>query len=139
MIPFRHLDFPSGGLVRASRDSVDLDPRAQEQLAALQQASPQAARAYRLVQAFAQMIRRHTGTQLVPWLDDVAQSQLLPLAQFADGLKAGQDAVMAGLTLAWSNRTSGRFASGMKTNTTAYHIRSLSRVCLRFSTNPCGS
>ena len=85
------------------RDPADLDPTAQEQLAALQQVSPQAAQAYRLVQAFAQMVRHRTGeTQLVPWLDDVAQSQFPAFAQFADGLKADQEAVVAGLTLPWS-------------------------------------
>ena len=49
------------------------------------------------------MVRQRTGTQLVPWLNDVAQSQLPALVQFADGLKADQDAVFAGLTLPWSN------------------------------------
>jgi hypothetical protein len=70
------------------RDPADLDTLEQEQLAALQEASPQVAQAYRLVQAFTQMVRQRTGTQLVPWLNDVAQSQLPALVQFADVVNA---------------------------------------------------
>ena len=45
-----------------------LDETQQEELALIRQASPSAETAYRLAQAFMQMIREQTGQQLDTWL-----------------------------------------------------------------------
>jgi len=59
--------------------------------------------AYRLEQVFMQMIRERTGHQLDTWLLDVETSHLPELESFARGIQQDKTAVLAGLTLLWSN------------------------------------
>ena len=85
------------------RQPDELDETQQKELALIRQASPSAEAAYRLVQAFMQMIREHTGHQLETWLSSVEASTLPEFKSFAKGIQQDKAAVLAGLTLPWSN------------------------------------
>jgi len=85
------------------RQPDELDETQQKELALICQASPSAEAAYRLVQAFMQMIREHTGHQLETWLSSVEASTLPEFKSFAKGIQQDKAAVLAGLTLPWSN------------------------------------
>lgn len=85
------------------RKQADLDEAEQENLEQLRQAHPQIAKAYHLVSAFLQMMRERTGQQLEQWLSDVQESGLLEFESFLTGIERDKDAVLAGLTLPWSN------------------------------------
>lgn len=80
-----------------------LDETQQQELALMRQASPNAEAAYSLAQAFMQMIREHTGQQLETWLSLVEESTLPEFKSFAKGIRQDKAAVLAGLTLPWSN------------------------------------
>ena len=82
---------------------AELDQTQQKELALMRQASPSAEAAYRLAQAFMQMIREHTGHQLEAWLSLVEESTLPEFKSFAKGIQHDKAAVLAGLTLPWSN------------------------------------
>jgi transposase len=56
-----------------------------------------------LAQDFAQLVRQRQPAQLDPWLARAAESPLVPLQRFANGLRDDYDAVKAGVTLPWSN------------------------------------
>jgi transposase len=85
------------------RHPDELDEMQQAELALIRQASPSAETAYCLAQAFMQMIRKHTGQQLDTWLNEVEASHLPELKSFAKGIQQDKAAVLAGLTLPWSN------------------------------------
>ncbi len=80
-----------------------LDETQQKELVLIRSASPSAEAAYGLAQAFMQMIRDHTGNQLENWLNSVEESTLPELKSFARGIQQDKAAVLAGLTLPWSN------------------------------------
>jgi transposase len=80
----------------------DLDETQQEELALMRRASPRAEAAYGLAQAFMQMIWERTGEQLDSWLSSVEASHLPELESFARGIQQDKAAVLAGLTLPWS-------------------------------------
>jgi transposase len=48
------------------------------------------------------MVRNRTGEQLAAWLEAVATSGLAELQSFVTGVYQDKDAVLAGLTLPWS-------------------------------------
>ncbi len=50
-----------------------------------------------------QMMREHAGQQLEIWLCSVEESTLPELQSFAKGIQQDKAAVLAGLTLPWSN------------------------------------
>jgi len=56
-----------------------------------------------LAQDFAQLVRQRQPAPLDPWLARAAESPLVPLQRFANGLRDDYDAVKAGVTLPWSN------------------------------------
>jgi len=85
------------------RQPDELDETQQKELARIRQASPSAEAAYRFVQAFMQMIREHTGHQLETWLSSVEERTLPEFKSFAKGIQQDKAAVLAGLTLPWSN------------------------------------
>jgi transposase len=85
------------------RQPDELDETQQKELALIRQASPSAEAAYRLVQTFMQMVREHTGHQLETWLSSVEASTLPEFKSFAKGIQQDKAAVLAGLTLPWSN------------------------------------
>jgi transposase len=49
------------------------------------------------------MLRERTGESLENWLDRVEQSQLVELAPFVTAIQRDHAAVLAGLSLPWSN------------------------------------
>ncbi len=85
------------------RDTATLDETERQELLLIQQASQTAQQAYVLVQAFMQMIREHTGDRLDEWLSEVQDSQIPEFTSFAAGVQRDKAAVLAGLTLSWSN------------------------------------
>lgn len=87
------------------RQPEELDEMQQAELALIRQASPSAETAYCLAQAFMQMIRERTGHQLDAWLIAAEASHLPELKSFARGIQQDKAAVLAGLTLPWSNGT----------------------------------
>ena len=85
------------------RDVATLDETEQQDLLLIQQASSTAQQAYQLVQTFMQMVRERTGEDLDAWLDKVQESHLPEFDSFATGIQRDKAAVLAGLTLSWSN------------------------------------
>jgi transposase len=85
------------------RKGDELKPEERERLRELRQASPQLETAYQLVEQFLQMVRERTGEQLSAWLAFVEASHLQAFDSFVTGVQQDQDAVLAGLTLPWSN------------------------------------
>jgi transposase len=82
----------------------DLDETQQKELALLRQASPSVEIAYHLTQTFMSMIRERTGgIFLEPWLQEANACHLPEFKSFARGIQKDKAAVLAGLTLAWSN------------------------------------
>jgi len=81
----------------------ELDETQQKELALIRAASPSAEAAYDLAQAFMHMIRDHTGNLLENWLSLVEESALPEFKSFAKGIQQDKAAVLAGLTLPWSN------------------------------------
>jgi transposase len=85
------------------RRPEDLKPEERETLRQLRQASPHLEAAYYLVETFLQMVRERTGEQLDAWLSAVQASHLEAFESFVTGVQQDKDAVLAGLTLPWSN------------------------------------
>jgi transposase len=85
------------------RRPEDLKQEERETLQQLRQASPHLEAAYRLVETFLQMVRERTGEQLDAWLAAVQASHLEAFESFVTGVQQDKDAVLAGLTLEWSN------------------------------------
>lgn len=67
------------------------------------QTSPDVQRAYNFAQAFGRIVRGRLSKALDPWLEAVTQSGLAPLKTFAAGLERDKTAVVAALSLPWSN------------------------------------
>jgi transposase len=85
------------------RKEEELKADEQENLRQLRQASPDLETAYQLVKDFLHMVRELTGERLEEWLDKVEASHLQAFQSFVTGVQQDKDAVLAGLTLAWSN------------------------------------
>ena len=85
------------------RKEEDLKAEEQENLQQLRQASPDLETAYQLVKEFLQMVRELSGERLEEWLDKVEASHLPAFQSFVTGVQQDKDAVLAGLTLVWSN------------------------------------
>lgn len=69
----------------------------------LQQRCPRLQQARELVQDFFALARRREGDRLDDWVTRVLDTGTAPLRSFALGLRRDWEAVLAGLTLAWSN------------------------------------
>jgi len=85
------------------RRPEDLKKEEPETLRQLRQASPQVEAAYQLVETFLHMVRERTGDQLDAWLAAVQASHLEAFQSFVTGVQQDKDAVLAGLSLPWSN------------------------------------
>jgi transposase len=85
------------------RKADELKQEERERLRQLRQASPQLETAYQLVEQFLRMVRERRGEQLAAWLAEVQASRLQAFDSFVTGVQQDQDAVLAGLTLPWSN------------------------------------
>lgn len=82
-------------------DALKADERAD--LQELCQASQELARLYTLVQSFGQIVRKREGQRLQDWIKQVTDSGLPEVQRFAKGLERDKAAVLAGLTLVYSN------------------------------------
>lgn len=85
------------------RKEEDLKAEERENLLQLRQASPDLETAYQLVKAFLRMVRELNGEQLEDWLGKVQTSHLQAFESFATGVQQDKNAILAGLTLPWSN------------------------------------
>jgi transposase len=85
------------------RRPTDLDETEYTELAAIRQASPTADTVYDLVQEFMQMLRQRKGEQLDAWLERVRTSQVRELQRMVRSIERDKAAVLAGLTLPYSN------------------------------------
>jgi len=85
------------------RDPTRLTSAEQAALGQLRERCPAAATAYPLVPSFVRMVRTRTPSAFAPWLEALARSDLPALQTFAEGLKQDESAILAALTLPWSN------------------------------------
>lgn len=85
------------------RQPAALGERDEQRLAALLAQHEDLAAAYRLARAFATLLHEREGTALRQWVEDVTASGCRELCAFAHSLEGDWDAVVAGLTLAWSS------------------------------------
>jgi transposase len=72
-------------------------------------------RAYEMVQEFVKMVKNHTPEALDPWLSSVASSKLRDLENFATGMERDKAAVVAALSMEWSNGQVERHVSRLQT------------------------
>jgi transposase len=68
----------------------------------VRKAHPEVDQAVAFARASAQMVRQRQPDQLEPWLWQVANSNIAALRSFAAGIQRDKPAVLAGLTLEWS-------------------------------------
>ncbi len=85
------------------RDPKHLTAKEQAELERICHHSATAALCYQLAQQFMTMVRLRRGQELEAWLSAVEASQLAELRRFAQGLLKDKSAVVAGLTLSYSN------------------------------------
>lgn len=85
------------------RPFEELLEKEQEELLAMRQASVIAETMYQLVHEFFRLVRTRQGAQLDSWLSKVEASDIQELQRFAKGLERDKAAVLAGLTLSYSN------------------------------------
>jgi transposase len=85
------------------REQTTLTTQEQEELTFIRQASPTAERAYGLVQDFLTMVRKREGERLESWIEAIQESAISELQSFVIGILKDKDAVVAGLTLPYSN------------------------------------
>ena len=85
------------------RDPGDLTTEEQAELALICQRSATAQRSYQLTQQFMRMLRLRRGQEFETWLQAVEASHISELSRFAHSLLKDKEAVVAGLTLSYSN------------------------------------
>jgi len=85
------------------RKQEDLKEEEREHLRLLRQASPHVEMTYQLAAGFLRMVRERAGEQLDDWLAAVQASHLEAFTSFVAGVQHDKDAVLAGVTLPWSN------------------------------------
>ena len=85
------------------RPQSQLKEEEAQKLALLRQASPVLEEIYRLVQNFMEMVHQLKGEKLEGWLAEVRESDFEELHSFARGIEKDKAAVVAGLSLPYSN------------------------------------
>jgi transposase len=85
------------------RRPEDLKKEEQETLRQLRQANPHVEATYQLVETFLQMVRERRAEQFDTWLAALQASGLEAFTSFVTGVLQDKDAVLAGLSLPWSN------------------------------------
>src|SRR5436309_34290 len=85
------------------RDPKQLTTEKQAELELICQRSETARKTYALTQQFMSMLRLRHGQEFERWLSAVEASQIPELRRFAQGLLKDKSAVVAGLTLSYSN------------------------------------
>jgi transposase len=78
-------------------------------------ASPDLQQAYALAQAFVQMVRDRAPDALAPWLAAAGASGVPDLVTFAAGLEQDRAAILAALSLPWSQGQVEGFVNKLKT------------------------
>jgi transposase len=86
-----------------ARPFDDLEADERTDLEELRQASAGLATLHMLVQSFGQIVRKREGHRLEDWKQQVAESGISEVQRFAKGLERDHEAVLAGLTLVYSN------------------------------------
>ncbi len=81
----------------------DLDDDQKHSLARLRELSPEIETVYPLAQEFVQMVRLRAGQSFDSWLEKVRNSKVRELVNFARSLEHDNAAVVAGLSLPYSN------------------------------------
>jgi transposase len=84
------------------RREVKLDDDEKTKLARLQAQAGDIAKAIRLTQDFAELVRQRQPDQLESWLTRASASGLQAFKSLANGLRADYEAVKAGVELKWS-------------------------------------
>src|SRR6266567_3394104 len=85
------------------RDPAQLTSKNQAELELICLRSETACLTYVLTQQFMTMLRLRRGQEFETWLSAVEASQIAELCRFAHSLLKDKDAVVAGLTLSYSN------------------------------------
>src|SRR6266567_9284058 len=85
------------------RDPKQLTAEKQAELELICQRSETARKTYELTQQFLTMLRKRRGQDFETWLSAVEASHIPELGRFAHSLCKDKDAVIAGLTLSYSN------------------------------------
>ncbi len=85
------------------RDPKQLTAEKQAELELICQRSETARKTYALTQQFMTMLRLRRGQEFEAWLSAVEASHIAELSRFAHSLCKDKDAVIAGLTLSYSN------------------------------------
>ena len=85
------------------RDPKHLTTQKQAELELICQRSETARKTYAVTQQFMRMLRLRRGQEFENWLSAVEASQIPELRRFAQGLLRDKSAVVAGLTLSYSN------------------------------------
>jgi transposase len=85
------------------RDPAQLTAEKQAEVELIWKLSETAHKTYALTQQFMTMLRLRHGQDFETWLQAVEASQIPELHRFAQGLLKDKDAVVAGLTLSYSN------------------------------------
>jgi transposase len=85
------------------RDPKALDETEREEPATIRQASATAESTYQLLQDFMQMVRHRQGERLDVWLKQVTLSQIPEFRRLVRRINRDKAAVVAGLTLPYSN------------------------------------
>ena len=85
------------------RDLKQLTTEKQAELELICQRSETARKTYELTHQFMSMLRLRRGQEFETWLADVEASRIPELCRFAQSLLKDKEAVIAGLTLAYSN------------------------------------
>jgi transposase len=82
---------------------TDLTPEQASALEQMRKASSNIAVAHDLAQGFADLLREHEAERLAAWLESAKKAGLAELRSFANGIVRDLAAVMAGISLPWSN------------------------------------
>jgi transposase len=85
------------------RDPAQLTAEKQAEVELICQRSETARKTYALTQQFMTMLRLRRGQEFETWLQAVEASHIAELCRFAHSLCQDKDAVVAGLTLSYSN------------------------------------
>ncbi len=88
-------------LIARPFDDLEIDERVD--LEELCHASTPIATLHMLVQSFGQIVRKREGHRLEEWKKQVIESGVAEMQRFAKGLERDKEAVIAGLTLRYSN------------------------------------
>lgn len=85
------------------REQQSLDMVEQAVLAQIREACQDASRAYQLVHDFHKIVKGRLGEQLAGWLKAASESGIVAMQNFAAGIMRDKAAILAAITLDWSN------------------------------------